>query len=157
MKSLRNVVTALGAVALIALLAGCGKSTSPTAVTSDGAPPAAPTSVDVTIDSGTGMATLNWADSPGNSVKDWHIFAYDPSPDRDDAYLEIGTTDASVTSLLIPVSYQKGEQYFKIQGKNSAGNHSPFSITVQVNLSGPLSGVDSPPSHGGGHGRGRTE
>lgn len=157
MKSLRNVLAALSAVALVGLLAGCGKTTSPTAVTSDEAPPAAPIAVNVTIDSGTGMATLNWSDSPGNSVKSWHIFAYDPDPDRDEAYVEIGSTDAAVTSFLIPVSYQTGVQYFKVQGKNSSGNHSPFSYTVLANLSGPLSGTDSPLGHGGGHGRGRTD
>lgn len=157
MKSLRYVFTALSAVALVALLAGCGKSTSPTAVTPDPAPPGAPSSVSVTTDYSTGMATLHWADSPGNSVKSWHIFAYDPDPARDDAYFEIGTTDASVTSFLLPYSYQAGTQYFKVQGKDTAGNHSPFSFTVQVNLSGPAGSTDTSTGQGGGHGRHRTE
>ncbi len=157
MKSLRYVLTALSAVALVALLAGCGKSTSPTAVTPDPAPPGAPTSVNVTTDYSTGMATLHWADSPGNSVKDWHIFVYDPDPTRDDAYYEIGTVDASVTSYLIPISYQTGTQYFKVQGKDTSGNHSPFSLTVQVVLSGPAGSTDTSTGQGGGPGRHRSE
>jgi hypothetical protein len=134
---------------LVALLAGCGKSTSPTAVTPDPAPPSAPTSVDVTVDPATGMATLNWADSPGNSVKSYQVFVYEPSPDRDEAYLQIADLDASQTSFLLPFLYQKGTQYFKVQSKNSNGNASGYSITVTVNLSGPVGGGET--SGGGGN------
>jgi hypothetical protein len=146
-KSLRYLLTSLGAIALVALLAGCGKSSSPTSLdpVPDNAPPAAPTGLHIVIDESTGYSTLAWDAPSGSNVGGFEIYAYSPSPDRDDAYLQIGETDETATQFLIPGGYQEGVQYFRMQAFNPAGNHSPFSATLQAVLPGPNGSTDAPP------------
>ena len=151
MKSLRILLTSLAAVALVAMIAGCGKSTSPTSAETpvvDNAPPAAPTNLGVTINTGTGLATLHWDASTDANTHGYDIFAYSPAPDQDLSYTQIGQTDATTLTLPIPGGYQKGLQYFKIQASNTTGSHSPYSALLQVALPGPIGSVDTPAGGG---------
>lgn len=146
MKSLRFLLTSLGAIALVALLAGCGKSSSPTSLqVPDNAPPAAPTGLHIVIDESTGLSTLAWDTGSSPNIGGYEIHAYAPDPDRDSAYLMIGETDATATEYLLPTVYQSGMQYFRVQAFNPAGNHSPFSATLQAILPGPNGSTDAPP------------
>ncbi len=147
MRSFRFVVTAFSAIALVALLAGCGKSTSPTAVTPDSTPPTAPTGLAFGMD-GSGAPTLSWAPDPGGSVSSYLVFVYDPTPTRDMSYTQIGQT--ATTSFAIPAAYQAGVHFYKVQAVNSGGNSSPYSSMLLVSFP---SGSSTGGGGGGGGGR----
>src|SRR5437762_5705374 len=83
-RSFRFVPTAFSAVALIAPLAGCGTTTSPTAVTPDTTAPSAPTSLSYALDR-TGT-TLTWAAGPNGNITSYAIYLYQPDPSRSTSY-----------------------------------------------------------------------
>ena len=132
MKSFRLVFTALSAMALVALLVGCGKTTSPTAVTTDSSAPAAPTSLSTTVDQVAGSATLHWAESQASDIQNYTVYAYAPSPDREESYLQVGST--TDTQFTIPMGYNQGHQYFRVLATNTGGNNSALSAALQVSL-----------------------
>ncbi len=153
MKSLRIPLLLL---ALVALLSGCGKSSSPTSVTPgapDPSPPAAPTSLTYTIATD-GSVTLQWDQSSDPSVTGYQVFAFAPVPDRDNSYLSIGTTGVNTPYLMLPAQYTHGIQYFRVWTNNNGG-HSAYSPTMQATLPS-TTGGGGPVLGGGGSGRGHT-
>ena len=132
MRSFRFVTTAFSAAALVALLAGCGTTTSPTAVTpGDTTSPSAPTSLSYSQDR-TG-ATLTWAPSTSGNVNSYVIFMYQPDPSQNMAFVQVGTS--LIAAWGVPVQYQTGTQYFRIQAVNNGGNHSADSAVLTVTFS----------------------
>lgn len=148
MRSFRFFVTAFSAIALVALLAGCGKSTSPTAVTPDSTAPSAPTNLSYSVASGSGV--LTWSPDPSGSASSYVVFVYDPDPSRESAYTGVGTT--TTTSFEIPGAYQIGVHYYRVQSVNNGGNHSASSAAVIV-PSLDRSGGGNPGGSGEGHPR----
>lgn len=156
MKSLR-FVSLMTAFVLALMVSGCGKSTSPTSSvpTIDNSPPAAPGTLAIHMSSG--LNHLSWQASASANTKTYEVFVYSPDPSRDGAYVQIGQTDASVTSMTLPPSLQTGLQYFKVQATNGGGNNSAFSPTLQVVLAVPQNDSGDPttgPGAGPGSGRG---
>lgn len=134
MKSLRHIVPTLVALALALVLSGCGND-SPTGVTpTDETPPAAPSQVSMSIDPITGASALDWAPSTSASVTGYQVFRYQPSPDRDNAYVLDGTTDASTTSYALPAVSEVTQQIYRIRTVASNGTRSGWSTLVQVTL-----------------------
>ena len=128
MRSFRFVTTAFSAAALVALLAGCGTTTSPTAVTTDTTAPAAPTSLSYSLDR-TGT-TLSWAPGPAGSISSYVIYMYQPDPSRSTSYVQVGTS--TIATWGVPVDYQSGTQYFRVEAVNTGGNHSADSAVLTV-------------------------
>ena len=83
MKFNRFVLVSLAAAAL---LSGCGKSTSPTGVTSnnlDTTPPPTPDGMTVVVDSNSGRQQLVWSPSSAADLARYQVYIYSPDPSRD--------------------------------------------------------------------------
>ncbi len=140
----RHVLPMLVALSLAALLSGCGKNTTaPTAVTPlDEAPPAAPTALTHVPDPGLPGGRLQWDPSPSPNVSNYEIYRYEPSPDRAEAYVQVGQTNAATTSFPLPALEASTTLYYRLKAVSPTGLKSQWSETASIRLS-----TDSDPEH----------
>lgn len=141
----------LCALAAVALIAGCGKSTDPTRVTTednptpslDNSPPPVPSGLRVTEDL-TGHASLTWTPSTAPDLAGYEIHVYDPDPDRESAYALLHSTDATTVSYSLDPSDGFVTRYFRVRSVDASGNRSAMSGTLSV-TTGPVQTVGGDP------------
>ncbi|HET7250113.1 MAG TPA: hypothetical protein VFI79_09725 [Gemmatimonadales bacterium] len=139
------------ALATAALVAGCGKSTSPTSVTTptDSTAPAAPTSVSSTFDAATSLAYLTWQPSSSASVDGYEVWVYQPDPSRTNSYVLAGTVASPQTSWQLPVVGYTQTRWYQVRAFNGGGNNSSWTTPLQVTLSpAPTGGTGGSPLPG---------
>ncbi len=138
------VITSL---ALMALLAGCGDSSSPTQpnMSFDTTPPPAPTALTMTLDGPTGTYQLNWDASAAPDVATYQVYQYSPDPSRESAYVLLGEATAAEFHPATPD--KPTTCVFRVQAVDASGNHSAFSAALTV----PMMSV-RPLGYGGGGG-----
>ena len=149
MKSPKRVVSMLVALTLAAMLSGCSKNTTPTAVdtvpTLDQNPPAIPAQIIATRDEVTGPVTIEWTASSSANAASYQIYQYSPSPDRESAYVLIGETTATTT--LFPLGWAMENAYYRLRTTSTTGVQSAWSAIVQVTVA-PGGGGDPDPGDG---------
>jgi|SRR5439155_19123048 len=142
-----------------ALLAGCGKSSTPTSATpNDSQSPSPPSGVTAVVSPSTGISTLTWLPSPDADVASYDVFIYQPSPLQDNTYVPVAHVDASVTSLALPLLPTNESRWYRVQCTNNGGNKSALTSPTNV-LLGPISntGGTGGGTGGGGGGAGTTD
>jgi hypothetical protein len=143
----------LCAIAAVALLAGCGKSSDPTSAlpdndgtpTLDNTPPPVPSGINVVSDIN-GRAQLVWDASPASDVSGYQIFVYDPSPDRESSYTMLYDTDNGTTTYNLDPASTSTSRYFRLRATDTSGNASAMSEAVMANL-GPVIPVGGDPEN----------
>ena len=140
MKVVRLSLCALAAVALIA---GCGKSSGPTNVTPesgtptlDTSPPPVPGGFNV-MDDPSGQVSLVWDESSAADVVGYEVFSYAPDPQSDESFALLYTTDATTRQFNVDASPSYVTKYFRLRAVDAAGNRSPLTSTLGVTV-GPL-------------------
>ena len=147
-------VNRLGLLSLvaIALLSGCGKSTSLTDVPQDNSTPSldttAPPSVEglgVSVNEATGGKALVWSQSSAPDVARYQVFKFSPDPTRMDSYVLVDEAQAPATrSLLMEVGASTTE-YYRVRAIDQAGNSSPLTTAFAVEVSPlPVGGSSDP-------------
>jgi len=146
-KSIRQVVPMLVALALAATLSGCSKDPAPTAPGSlDQAPPAAPTRLSAELEASTYSPVLEWAPSTSPNVAGYEIYLYSPSPERESAYVLVAQTDAATTRYPVPWSYVRTSQYYRLRAVSTTAVKSEWSAVAQVTVGPPQADPDPTPS-----------
>ena len=152
MKSPKHVVSMLVALTLAAMLSGCSKNTTPTAVPTpdpipalDQNPPAIPAQIIATRDEVTGPVTIEWTASSSANAASYQIYQYLPSPDQENAYVLIGETTATTT--LYPLGWVMENAFYRLRTTSTTGVQSAWSATVQVTVA-PGGGGDPDPGDG---------
>jgi len=156
MKSPRLFSLPLAAFAMMAMLAGCGDTVSPTGLESgfDTTPPPAPATLTLSQD-GMGRPILTWEASAAPDVVGYLVYLYSPSPERDNAYVLADDPDASDNSFVLPRVTVDTEAVYRVRAVDAVGNKSAFSAAATIVLSAPGGGgggggpID-PPGDGGG-------
>ncbi len=135
MKSLRIIVPTLAALMLAAMLTGCGKNSTPTGVTPlDETSPAAPSQVSGLPDADVGGAVIQWTPSTSPNVTGYQVLQYSPSPDRENAYIVIGETDAQTTRFVVADLGRTTEFYYRVRAVTESGKRSEWSQVVVITL-----------------------
>ena len=148
MKFNRFVLVSLAAAAL---LSGCGKSTSPTGVTSnnlDTTPPPTPDGMTVVVDSNSGRQQLVWSPSSAADLARYQVYIYSPDPARDNSYVLAGETDAHTAVFDLPVVNRRTSFYYRVGAVDESGNHSTLSSEYQAHLHPWVGGVPGQPPLG---------
>lgn len=147
MKSLRVILLSF---ATIAIISGCGKSSSPTsAVPSlDSTPPVTPESMSITYDQVTRNKILKWAPSTSADLAGYQLYFYSPDPSRDNSFMLIAETDAGTTQYEIPAVSLPNTHFYRVRSVDTAGNRSGFSPIFEINV-WPLApaGTELPRTH----------
>lgn len=148
MKFARYTVCVLAAAALIA---GCGKSSSPVSVTPESTPsldntaPPVPSGFTVVDDPSTGASSLAWDASSAADVVAYEVYSYDPDPERETSYVLQYTTDGVTTRFSVDPSSTYVTHYFRVRAVDAAGNRSGLSDMHSV-TSGPVVNTNGGPS-----------
>ena len=144
MKAPRLVFfSVLVALALAAMLSGCGKDSTPTGLSPvDEAPPAAPAQITSDVDAPTATGRLEWAPSASANVASYQIYQYLPSPDRESAYVLVGETNSGTTHFNLPWSYEPATLYYRLRAVSSTGVMSGWSALATVAIGPALAGAD---------------
>jgi hypothetical protein len=138
-KSPRHIVPMLVALALAAVLSGCGKDSTPTGLAPlDQSPPAAPSQITSEMDASTANAVLEWTPSPSANVAGYEVYQYAPSPNRESAYVLVGETDAATTRYNLPWTYERTTLYYRLRAVSATGVKSEWSALTQVTVGPPL-------------------
>jgi hypothetical protein len=136
-------------VATVALLAGCGQSSSITDVPDDTPPtldttaPPAPTGF-----AASGTRALKWDASAAPDVARYEVFKFSPDPSRTNAYEMVDITSASTQRSSIVDGHAGVTQYFRVRAVDQSGNASPMTGAVAVEGSpgpDPTGNPDEPP------------
>lgn len=144
MKSRRILFPTLVALSLAALLSGCGQNSTPTGVTTlDQTAPAAPSQLLKESDPTNPSGLLVWEPSTSANVSSYEVYRYSPDPSREDAYVLVGESDATVTQYPLPYSYESQTAYYRLKAVSTAGVKSAWSPTGAIHL-GPNTGSDDP-------------
>ncbi len=148
MKSPKHVVPMLVALMLAAMLGGCSKNTTPTSPdpTLDQAPPAIPAQIVADKDASTGAMHIEWTPSSSANVASYEIYKYSPDPEREGAYVLVGTTDAETTQYTLPWS-SLGITYYHLRATSTAGVQSNSSAPLQVTFTTSV-GTEPDPNDG---------
>ena len=148
MKFNRFVLLSLAAAAM---LSGCGKSTSPTGVTSnnlDTTPPPTPDGMSVIVDSNSGRQQLVWSPSSAADLARYQVYIYSPDPSRDNSYVLVGETNAHTSTFYLPVVNRRTSFFYRVGAVDESGNRSALSSIYQAQLRPWTGGVPSGPPVG---------
>lgn len=121
MKFNRSIICLSAAVALMAVLTGCGKSTSATdpGPVLDTTPPPAVSGIDVLANPMTGKTVITWAPSAAPDVASYEIYGVSGS-----GYQQIGTSP--IARYELPQLSATGE--YAVRAVDVAGNRSPYAL-----------------------------
>jgi fibronectin type 3 domain-containing protein len=111
--------------AVVALLAGCGKSSSPTSVSSlDTTPPPAPTNLRAVSDA-QGHFSLTWSPSTAADLAGYEVWQSVPGSGT-------FTLAARVTegSCPLPITAQGTDKDYRVRAYDTTGNRSAYSSTL---------------------------
>lgn len=120
--------------AAVLVVAGCGSdSSSPVddGTATDQAPPTAPSSLAMSKATPDGMV-LTWQASPDLDVVGYDLFMYDPSPYRDDSYVQLNVEPLERTSFLFMGAEPDQEYFFKVRAVDGEGLFSLGSLPAEV-------------------------
>jgi hypothetical protein len=123
-------------ISAVAVLPGCGKSSSLTNVPEDAAPtidtsaPAAPAGL-----AANGHYALVWDASSAADVEKYEVFRFSPDPSRLDAYVMIDVTGASTRRSAIINDASAPTHYYRVRAVDEAGNTSAMSEALAVEMS----------------------
>jgi len=124
----------LVSLAAVALLSGCGKSTSPTGVTSnnlDTTPPPTPDGMTVVVDSNSGRQQLVWSPSSAADLARYQVYIYSPDPSRDHSFVLARGRPGSVGEsqrALVPLPGAGPSLGGRCAGRAAAGNDDPVRL-----------------------------
>lgn len=154
MKSIRVNAALLSVVAAAALLAGCGKTTTPTSTSSsfDNATPTPPSQVVASLDPTAGYQVLSWQPSPDADVATYDIFQYAPDPSQDMAYVPVASVPASVLSWRLPPVNNTQTRWYRVRSTNNGGQHSALTSPTAITLFPPSQGTGGGGTSGPDHG-----
>lgn len=128
MKHGRSIVLALVAIALIA---GCGKSTSPTSVSNlDTTPPPTPTNLRAWND-GTGHYSLTWSPSSAADLAGYEVWQCVPGSD---VYTQTATLTAGSATCALPVVSATTDIEYRVRAYDTTGNRSAYSQSLVTEL-----------------------
>jgi hypothetical protein len=129
----------LGALAMMAMLAGCGDTASPTALRSrlDTTPPPAPANLILSQD-GMGRPLLTLEASAAPDVIDYQVYVY--SPERDNAYVIVDDPDTGDCAFLLPTVGGTTHAVYRVRAVDAAGNTSAFSAAATIVMGAPGGG-----------------
>ena len=143
MKSSRLVISTLVALALAAMLSGCGKNATPTGVNPiDEAPPAAPSQITSDMDPVTTLGRLEWTPSASANVASYQIYQYSPSPTRESAYVLVGETNSATTHYDLAWSYTPATLHYRLRAVSGTGVMSEWSALATVTVGPSPAGSD---------------
>ena len=136
MKSFRFMTSMLTLIALAGLLSSCGTDSTPTAPGSslDSTAPPAPSNLAQTNDPASGAAQLEWSASPAGDVAGYQVFEFDPSPERENSYVQVGETAAGVTTWTLPQTFSFATTYLRVRAVDVSGNRSALSADFAARL-----------------------
>jgi hypothetical protein len=118
-------------LAVIALLGGCGKSSSPTSVTNlDTTPPPTPTSLQAVTDA-TGHSTLSWEPSSAADLAGYEVWQCVPG---DDQYTLAYQLAGDNVSYVLPPVEQATIMEYHVRAFDLSGNRSAYSSGVTTQL-----------------------
>jgi len=141
----------LVSLAAAALLSGCGKSTSPTGVTSnnlDTTPPPTPDGMTVVVDSNSGRQQLVWSPSSAADLARYQVYIYSPDPSRDNSFVLAGETDAHTSTFYLPVVNRTTSFVYRVGALDQSGNRSALSSPYQAQVRPWAGGVPGEPPLG---------
>jgi len=127
-------------IAAIALLAGCGKSSSPVnavppeSPTLDTTPPPVPTGFCVTSDPSTGAESIVWNASSAPDLAKYEVYVYSPDPSRDESFVYLTTVSNDVTSYTLDPVSSATTLFYRLRAVDASGNRSAATSTVSVSL-----------------------
>jgi hypothetical protein len=132
-KRLSHTAYFVAPVLAALLLAGCGSDGGPTAVTTslDSTPPQAPTGLVQTTGSG-GSPVLRWTPNAEADLDGYEVYKYSPAPDRDNAYVMVGSVDGTPEYPLTGI----GTSWYRVRALDRSGNRSAASSALTVSLQG---------------------
>jgi hypothetical protein len=129
----RSSILALVASATVLALAGCGKSTSVTAVdTTDTTPPNPPTNLHSAWAQGVNQDYLYWSPSTSPSVHGYEVWE---STTLGGTATQIATVNgASISDVVLPTVTSDVTRYFQVRAKSNGGAFSAYSAALAVDL-----------------------
>jgi len=131
------------ALAVVALVSGCGSSTDSVNVDGiDEAAPAAPAMMYTDIDARLNRASLRWDPSPSSNVSGYEVFYYNPDPMRETSYDLYRSTDASTRLVQMPYSSEAQTVYVRVRALGRSGNPGAFTAIYRMDI--PASNYDDP-------------
>lgn len=137
MKSTRTAVVALLLCASVFAAAGCGSTASSVVSPGlDNAPPASPTSVQVSHDGQINVDDLTWVQSVSPGVTSYEIHRYASMPSGSSAGEQVITVDASESSLRLPLVSSDRTEYYRVRAISSTQVASAFSGAAQADRVG---------------------
>jgi hypothetical protein len=124
-KSPRLIILSLAA---IALMVGCGKSSTPTSSSPesplDTSPPAVPEQVALSVDPYSAGGVLTWSPSPSPDVARYEVYEYCPDPTRDNSYCVVFASDGLVTRWVVPPVSTNTVKWYRVRALDEKGNAS---------------------------------
>ncbi len=127
----RHTLVALLAGATIFALAGCGKSTSPTAATPvlDTTPPNPPTNLSSSWVPSVGYDYLYWNLSTSPSVRGYEVYE---SATAGGALTKIAATSNTTADLILPPVSADCTRYYQLRARTNGGAFSAYSTALPV-------------------------
>ena len=128
MKFNRSIIGLAAAIAMMAVLTGCGKSTATTDPVQvlDTTPPPAVSGINMFANQFTGQRTLAWSPSAAPDVANYEVHGVDGGN-----YVQLGST--SDFSFELPETNLSDT--FAIRAVDVAGNRSPFALYTVGDIS----------------------
>ena len=127
-------------VVLALFLAGCGSDkTHPPIVQPDppdGAAPLAPIGLGVTSQTDTKFE-LTWTASTEPDLAGYHLYLYDPSPERENSYVSMTGTNLIQTPQMTIAGRDSFTYYFRVSALDASGNESAMSEIYSFVFSSP--------------------
>lgn len=150
MKSTRSALIALLLSASAFALAGCGNTASSVVSPDlDNAPPASPTSVQVSHDALINVDDLVWSPSVSPNVQSYEIHRYSSSPSGNAAGEAVWVVDASETSLRLPLVNSDRTEFYRVRAIAANLVPSAFSGPAVADRRGYAGGGHDSPRDGG--------
>jgi len=136
-------------LALVGILSGCSKNTTPTGLASlDQTPPAVPSQIAAHTDGTSGSPAIEWTASSSANAAGYEVYQYQPSPENESAYVLVGEIDASTSRYDLPWPGEPTTLYYRLRTVSSTGVKSAWSAPVQATVGGVgMGGSGDQPDH----------
>lgn len=133
MKRFPHTASIVAALVVAMAISGCGSDGGPTAATPtlDSTAPQAPTGLAQSFN-GQSVPVLRWTPNAEPDLDRYEVYMYSPAPDRDNAYVLVGTVTGTPEFALQGV----GEQWYRVRAVDQSGNRSAPSAAAETNVTG---------------------
>src|SRR5262245_22841374 len=125
-KLFRSITLPIAGFAAMALLSGCGDSTSLTGPELDTTPPPAPTDLTFSRDAA-GQAVLTWTDSSAPDVAGYQVYVYSALPGGGNGFVPASDPNGTDNSYTLPSSVELDSPIYRVRAVDTSGNQSAFS------------------------------